>query len=84
VQAQSRLDSILLLLLRVYLWNRLLSWLPGGKQPRIYSINLMRALHPTWFPEDLERLFGLLETRAIQPRIAERISFDEVAEAHRR
>ena len=84
MQAQSRLDSILLLLLRVYLWNRLLSWLPGGKQPRIYSINLMRALHPTWFREDLERLFGLLETRAIQPRIAERISFDEVAEAHRR
>jgi NADPH:quinone reductase-like Zn-dependent oxidoreductase len=84
VQAQSRLHSILLLLLRVYLWNRLLSWLPGGKQPRIYSINLMRALHPAWFQEDLERLFGLLETRAIQPRIAERISFDEVAEAHRR
>ena len=62
----------------------LLSWLPGGKQPRIYSINLMWALHPAWFREDLERLFGLLETRAIQPRIAERISFDKVAEAHRR
>ena len=27
---------------------------------------------------------GLLETRAIQPPIAKRISFDEVAEAHRR
>ena len=84
VQAQSRLHSILLLLLRVYLWKRLLSWLPGGKQPRIYSINLMRALHPAWFREDLEQLFDLLETRAIQPRIAERISFDQVAEAHRR
>ena len=35
-------------------------------------------------PEDLERLFGLLATRAIRPRVAERISFDEVAEAHRR
>jgi NADPH:quinone reductase len=33
---------------------------------------------------DLERLFGLLATRAIRPRVAERISFDEVAEAHRR
>ncbi len=44
----------------------------------------MRVLHPAWFREDLERLFGLLETRAIQPRIAERISFDKVAEAHRR
>src|SRR5262249_52640243 len=84
VQAQSRLPSILLLLLHVYLWQRFLSLLPGGKQPRIYSINLMRTLRPAWFREDLERLFGLLETRAIQPCIAERISFDEVAEAHRR
>ena len=38
VQSHSRLHSILLLLLRVYLWNWLLSWLPGGKHPRIYSI----------------------------------------------
>ena len=44
----------------------------------------MRARHPTWFKEDLERLFGLLATRAIWPRVAERVSFDEVAEAHRR
>jgi hypothetical protein len=42
----------------------------------------MRAQHPVWFREDLERLFGLLATGAIQPRVAERISFDEVAEAH--
>jgi NADPH:quinone reductase len=42
------------------------------------------ALHPAWFQEDLERLFGLLEAGNIRPRIAERISFDEVAEAHRR
>ena len=44
----------------------------------------MRALHPNWFLKDLERLFGLLEMRAIQPRITERISFNQVAEAHRR
>ena len=44
----------------------------------------MRARHPAWFREDLERLFGLLATRAIRPRVAERISFDEVAEVHRR
>jgi NADPH:quinone reductase-like Zn-dependent oxidoreductase len=37
-----------------------------------------------WFREDLVRLFGLLATRAIRPRVAERISFDEIAEAHRR
>ncbi|HZJ63301.1 MAG TPA: zinc-binding dehydrogenase [Kofleriaceae bacterium] len=44
----------------------------------------MRARHPAWFKEDLERLFDLLATRAIAPRIAARISFEEVAEAHRR
>jgi NADPH:quinone reductase-like Zn-dependent oxidoreductase len=44
----------------------------------------MRARHPTWFKEDLERLFGLLATGAIRPHVAERISFDEVAGAHRR
>jgi NADPH:quinone reductase-like Zn-dependent oxidoreductase len=44
----------------------------------------MRALHPGWFREDLERLFGLLQTGSIRPHVAKRISFDEVAEAHRR
>jgi NADPH:quinone reductase len=84
VQPQRRLLAILMWSARVYLWRRLLSWLPGGKRLRVYSINAMRALHPAWFREDLERLFGLLAARAIRPRIAERISFDEVAEAHRR
>jgi NADPH:quinone reductase-like Zn-dependent oxidoreductase len=55
-----------------------------GKRARGYSINVIRARHPAWFQEDLERLFGMLATRAIRPRVAERISFDEVAEAHRR
>jgi NADPH:quinone reductase len=58
--------------------------LPGGKRVRFYSINAMRARHPAWFQEDLERLFELLATRAIRPRVAERISFDEVAEGRRR
>ena len=66
---------------RLYLWRLL----PGaGKRARFYSVNVMRARHPIWFKEDLERLFGLLATGAIRPRVAERISFDEVAEAHRR
>ena len=56
----------------------------GGKRARFYSINLMRAQHPAWFREDLERLFGLLASGTIRPRVAERISFDRVAEAHRR
>ena len=82
--AQRRLPTLLMWIARVYLWRRLLSWLPGGKRLRLYSINAMRAQHPAWFREDLERLLGLLETRAIRPHIAERISFDEVTEAHRR
>ena len=84
VQAQRRLLAVLMRIARVYLSRGLLSWLPGGKRVRVYSINAMRALHPAWFREDLERLFGLLATGAIRPRVAERISFDEVAEAHRR
>jgi len=84
VQAQRRLLTILTWIARAYLWRRLLSLLPGGKRIRVYSINAMRAQHPAWFREDLERLFGLLASGAIRPRVAERISFDEVAEAHRR
>jgi NADPH:quinone reductase len=84
VQPRRRLFPLLIQMTRVYLWRSLLGWLPGGKRIRIYSINLMRARHPAWFREDLGRLFELLATRAIRPRVAERISFDEVAEAHRR
>src|SRR5439155_3498029 len=74
VQARRRLVTMLMWIARVYLWRRLLSWFPGGKRLRIYSINLMRALHPGWFREDLERLFGLLQTGSIRPHVAERIS----------
>jgi NADPH:quinone reductase-like Zn-dependent oxidoreductase len=80
VQTQRRLLTMLMWIARLYLWR----WLPGGKRARFYSINVMRARHPAWFREDLERLFGLLATGAIRPRVAERISFGEVAEAHRR
>jgi len=80
VQAQQRMRTILLSIARMYLWR----FLPGGKRARFYSINAMRARHPAWFHEDLERLLGLLATHAIRPRVAERISFDEVADAHRR
>jgi NADPH:quinone reductase-like Zn-dependent oxidoreductase len=65
---------------RLYLWR----WLPGGKRAFFYSINVLRALHPAWFQEDLARLFDLLASGAIRPRVAERISFEQVARAHRR
>lgn len=80
VQAQRRMLTLLMWVARLYLWR----WLPGGKRARGYSINVMRARHPAWFREDLERLLGLLATGAIRPRVAERISFDEVTDAHRR
>ena len=80
VQAQRRMATMLMWIGRLYLWR----WLPGGKRARFYSINLMRAQHPAWFREDLERLFGLLASGTIRPRVAERISFERVAEAHRR
>ena len=84
VQPRRRLRTLLMSLARVYLWRGLLRWLPGGRRTYVYSINLMRARHPAWFRKDLERLFSLLATDAVRPRVAERISFDEVAEAHRR
>jgi NADPH2:quinone reductase len=72
VQPQRRLLEILMWSARVYLWRRLLSWLPGGKRLRVYSINAMRALHPAWFRDDLERLFGLLAARAIRREAGKR------------
>ena len=80
VRAQRRMLTMLMWIARLYLWR----WASGGKRAGFYSINVMRARHPTWFREDLERLFGLLATGAIRPRVAERISFDEITEAHRR
>ena len=80
VQAQRSMLTMLMWAARLTLWR----WLPGGKRTCGYSINVMRARHPDWFREDLERLFDLLATRAVRPRVAQRISFDEAAEAHRR
>ena len=80
VQAKQGMLSILSSIARLYLWR----FLPGGKRARFYSINAMRVRHPGWFREDLEHLFSLLESGAIRPRVAERISFDKVADTHRR
>ena len=80
VQAQHGMFAILASIARMYLWR----FLPGGKRTRFYSINAMRVRHPAWFHEDLERLFALLATHAIRPRVAERIGFDGVVDAHRR
>ncbi len=56
----------------------------AASAPFFYSINTMRKRHPAWFQEDLGRLLGMLASGDIRPRVAERLSFDQVAEAHRR
>lgn len=80
VQAKQGMVKTLALIARMYLWGLL----PGGKRTRFYSINVMRAKHPEWFKQDLAHLFELLKSGAIRPRVAERISFEKVADAHRR
>ena len=80
VQAKQGMSAILMSIARMYLWR----FLPGGKRARFYSINAMRVRHPAWFQEDLARLLDLLAAHAVRPRVAERISFDQVADAHRR
>ena len=84
VQAQRRLPSLLIWIARLYLWRQMLACLPDGTRLRIYSINAMRARHPAWFRDDLEKLFGMLAAGAIRPRVAQRITFEQVADAHRR
>jgi len=84
VSARQRLPALLARMGSIYLWRHLLSMLPGAKRLRVYSINLMRARHPAWFRQDLEALLGLLAAHRIAPRVAGRISLNEVAEAHRR
>jgi NADPH:quinone reductase len=80
VQSQRRMLTMLMWIARLYLWR----WLPRGRRAFFYSINAMRLRHPSWFTEDLKRLFALLASDAIHPRIADRISLDEVADAHQR
>lgn len=80
VQAKHRMPAILAMIARMYLWG----WLPGGKRTRFYSINVMRARHPDWFKQDLAYLLELLSEGRIKPKVAERISFADVPNAHRR
>jgi NADPH:quinone reductase-like Zn-dependent oxidoreductase len=79
VQEKRRMLTILGWIARLYVWS-----LVRGKHAFFYSINTMRKRHPAWFQEDLGHLLGMLASGAIRPRIAERISFDRVADAHRR
>lgn len=79
-QAKQGMFSILAAVARLYFWG----WMPRGKRTCFYSINVMRARHPEWFKEDLAYLLELLRAGQINPLVAERITFDGVADAHRR
>ena len=79
VQGHRHMLTMLMWIARLYLWR----WLPGGRRAFFYSINAMRLQHPGWFTEDLKCLLALLGKCAIRPRVAARVSLDEVAEAHR-
>lgn len=79
-EAKQGLFAVLAAIARLYLWG----WMRGGKRTRFYSVNAMRARHPEWFKQDLAYLFELLRQRRIEPKIAQRITLEEVADAHRR
>lgn len=79
-EAKQGMLALIANIARMYVWG----WMPGGKRTRFYSINAMRARHPEWFKQDLAYLFELLKDGRIEPKVAERIAFDQVAEAHRR
>ena len=79
-QAKQGMLAVFAAIARLYLWG----WMPGGKRTRFYSINVMRARHPEWFKQDLAYLFGLLQGGSIKPNVKERITFDQVRDAHRR
>ncbi len=44
----------------------------------------MRDKHPEWFVANLATLLGMLARGEIEPRVAERIGLDAVADAHLR
>jgi NADPH:quinone reductase-like Zn-dependent oxidoreductase len=79
-QAKQGLLAVLAAIARLYVWG----WMPRGKYTRFYSVNVMRAQHPEWFKQDLAYLLGLLQLGRIKPKVAERINFEQVVDAHRR
>ena len=79
-EAKQGMLALIANIARMYVWG----WIPGGKRTRFYSINVMRARHPEWFKQDLAYLFELLKQGQIGPKVAERITFEQVIDAHRR
>lgn len=65
---------------KLWWWNRF----SGGRSTSFYSITSFRKKHPEWFVADLGELLGLASRGKIRPRVAERIAFEAVADAHAR
>jgi NADPH2:quinone reductase len=65
---------------RLWWWNTI----SIGRSTSFYSITTLRRKHPKWFVTDLGELLGMLSRGEIKPRVAERIAFDAIADAHMR
>jgi NADPH:quinone reductase-like Zn-dependent oxidoreductase len=60
-------------------------WFAGllpGKSAKWYSVTTEKKKHPEWFREDLSRLLGMLEQKAIKPVVAERLPLRDAPRAH--
>jgi NADPH:quinone reductase-like Zn-dependent oxidoreductase len=80
VQANASVALLGLWLARLWWWNTF----SGARSASFFSITATRRQHPGWFRADLGELLALLARGAIQPRVAERIGLDAVADAHTR
>ncbi len=72
-------------LLRIGLWLAKLWWwnkVSGARTASFVSITSLRKKHPDWFVADLGTLLGMLGRGDIEPRVAERIGLEAVADAH--
>ena len=64
-----------------WLWAFSFNLVPGYKSVKLYSIQMLKRRHPSWFREDLEELLTLLSNGRIRPLVAERFPLREAAKA---
>jgi len=77
----SKLEAIVAFV-RLLIGFRLRFW--DNRSARFYSITDERRAKPEQFRDDLAKLFGWLDEGAIQPRVDERLTLNEIADAHAR
>jgi NADPH2:quinone reductase len=65
-----------------WLWAFSYNLVPGYKRVKLYSIQMLKRRWPSWFRDDLERLFTLLSEGGIHPVVAERFPLIEAGRAH--